>query len=180
MTLCNIYSEIYSLFNGVTPLAVDCGQLCGGACCKGGDEPVGMRLFPQEEAVACEGFCVTDTPDGGRLLTCDGRCDRAARPLACRLFPLFPYLSADGRIRAVWDPRAFRLCPLVRARFCPDRAFIRAVRKAGRRIAAFPEGRRFLLEQAAEIDAVAALIPHWQPLPRRGRHFKRSDRVENS
>ncbi|MBQ8751588.1 MAG: hypothetical protein IJZ13_00605 [Clostridia bacterium] len=168
MATDTLYRELYALFDGVTPLSVDCGQLCSGACCKGGDEPAGMRLFPGEET-AFDGAAVIDTPDGGRLLTCSGRCDREKRPLACRIFPLFPYLSADGRIRAVWDPRALRLCPLVQARYTPDRAFIRAVRRAGRRLTATPEGRRFLQENAAEIDAVAALIPGWQPLPRRRR-----------
>ena len=153
----------------MTPLTADCGKLCGGACCRGGDEPAGMRLFPGEETAA-DGFCVTATPDGGRLLTCTGRCDRTARPLSCRIFPLFPYLSADGRIRAVWDPRSLRLCPLTQARCRPDPAFIRAVRRAGRRVAADPAGRRFLQEQAAEIDALSALIPRWEPLPRRRRH----------
>lgn len=171
MATDTLYRELYALFDDVTPLSVDCGQLCGGVCCRGGDEPAGMRLFPGEETAA-EGFVVTDTPDGGRLLTCAGHCDRVARPLSCRIFPLFPYLSADGRMRAVWDPRAFRLCPLVRARYTPDRAFIRAVRRAGRRMAGVPEGRRFLLENAAEIDAVAALIPGWQSVPRRNRRHK--------
>ena len=157
-----------ALLENVTPLAVDCGKLCGGRCCHADDEAEGMRLFPDEPAP--QGLRVCAPPDGGRLAVCDGACDRRHRPLACRMFPLFPHLGADGRIRAVWDVRALRVCPLVQGRYCPDRAFIRAVRKAGRLIAATSEGRRFLQEQSAELDKLAAFVPRWQPLPRRNSH----------
>ena len=40
------------LLENRTPLAADCGQVCGHACCRcQGDEPCGMRLFPGEEAL---------------------------------------------------------------------------------------------------------------------------------
>ncbi|MBS1326717.1 MAG: hypothetical protein HP041_01825, partial [Oscillospiraceae bacterium] len=103
------------LLENRTPLAVDCGQVCGHACCRcQGDEPCGMRLFPGEEALLRETEGMTLLPaEGGTLLVCGGRCRRSERPLACRLFPLFPYLdAATGRIRAVYDPRAYRVCPL--------------------------------------------------------------------
>lgn len=157
-----------ALLEAVTPLRVDCGKLCGGRCCHADKEAEGMRLFPDEPPP--KDLRVSDTADGGRLAVCDGTCDRHARPLACRIFPLFPYLGTDGRVRAVWDPRAWRVCPLVQGKYCPDRAFIRAVRKAGRLLAATESGRRFLKEQAAEIDQLAALIPRWQLLPRRNAH----------
>lgn len=115
------------LLENRTPLAVDCGQVCGHACCRcQGDEPCGMRLFPGEEALLRETEGMTLLPaEGGTLLVCGGRCRRSERPLACRLFPLFPYLdAATGRIRAVYDPRAYRVCPLVREhRRCPWSGF---------------------------------------------------------
>ncbi len=157
-----------ALLENVTPLRVDCGKLCGGRCCHADENAEGMRLFPDEPAPA--GLRVSDLPDGGRLAVCSGTCDRRFRPLACRIFPLFPHLGADGRVRAVWDVRALRVCPLVQGRYCPDRAFVRAVRKAGRLLAATPEGRQFLQEQAAELDRLGAIVPHWQPLPRRHSH----------
>ncbi len=157
-----------ALLEAVTPLRVDCGKLCGGRCCRADKEAEGMRLFPDEPPP--KGLRVSDTADGGRLAVCDGTCDRRFRPLACRMFPLFPHLGADGRVRAAWDPRALRVCPLVQGRYCPDRAFIRAVRKAGRLLAATPKGYQLLQEQAAEMDQLAALIPRWQPLPRRNSH----------
>ena len=49
MATDTLYRELYALFDDVTPLSVDCGQLCGGVCCRGGGEPAGMRLFPGEE-----------------------------------------------------------------------------------------------------------------------------------
>ena len=148
------------LLEGRTPLAADCGRVCGRACCRGrGDEPSGMRLFPGEEALlrGAEGMTLLPTADGGTLLVCGGRCRRQDRPLACRLFPLFPYLdAATGRIRAIYDPRAYRVCPLVREhRRAPlERDFVRTVRTVGRLLAEEEEGRRFLLEEAAEIDAI--------------------------
>ena len=86
----------------LTPLAFDCGRLCGSHCCQGGAD-AGMRLFPGETADS--GFTVRDTADGGRLLLCGGHCDRRVRPLACRIFPLFPISamtdgSAPDSIRA--------------------------------------------------------------------------------
>ena len=147
------------LLENRTPLAADCGQVCGHACCRcQGDEPCGMRLFPGEEALLRETEGMTLLPaEGGTLLVCGGRCRRSERPLACRLFPLFPYLdAATGRIRAVYDPRAYRVCPLVREhrRVPLERDFVRTVRTVGRLLAEEEEGRRFLLEEAAEIDAV--------------------------
>ena len=151
----------------LTPLAFDCGRLCGSRCCQGGAD-AGMRLFPGEAADS--GFTVRDTADGGRLLLCGGHCDRRVRPLACRIFPLFPYLDGDGRIRAGFDPRAYALCPLVRARVTPQLAFIRQVRRAGRRLTADPEGRRFLTGQTAELRQLGGLIPHFSPYPHLRRH----------
>lgn len=147
----------------ITPLTFDCGLLCGSRCCKGGKD-AGMRLFPGETPDGS--FTVQKTPDGGRLLLCGGHCDRKVRPLSCRIFPLFPYLGEDGRIRAGFDPRAFAVCPLVRTRFTPSLPFIRQVRRIGRRLAADPDGRRFLAGQTAELRLLGDMIPRWEPYPR--------------
>ena len=87
---------------------------------------------------------------------CEGRCDRRNRPLACRFFPLFPHLDAQGRIRAVYDPRAWRVCPLVREhRHVPlQPAFVRGVRHVGRLLTEDPACREELRRQAAEIDEI--------------------------
>lgn len=143
------YRRAFALLDELTPLTADCGHICGKACCKG-DETQGMRLFPHEGTV----LPMTDTEDGGRLAVCAGECCRAQRPLACRIFPLFPYVHADGHISAEIDLRAYRLCPLAThangVKFDPR--FIRAVRRVGRLLARDPEILAYMKEVSAEID----------------------------
>ena len=91
-----IYRYLYKLFDEVTPIKADCGQLCGGACCKG-DGDTGMYLFPFEECIydGTENWlkiCDSDFYFNGKpvkIAICDGTCDRKKRPLSCRIFPLF-------------------------------------------------------------------------------------------
>jgi len=165
------YDNIYALFENVTPLFADCGQVCGRACCRG---DLGMRLFPGEPVPSCGEMSfgkrtteersrssrgslihgIMEESGDRRIFICGGRCDRSARPLACRIFPLFPVIDHGGRVRVVYDPRAYRLCPLVKyhRHVRLRRDFVRAVRFAGSLIAADPAGRDFLTEVTAEID----------------------------
>ncbi|MGN0996850.1 MAG: hypothetical protein ACI4PG_08060 [Candidatus Ventricola sp.] len=126
-----------ALMQDCTPLAADCGRLCGAACCQG-DEMTGMLLFPGEEALYARcGFArvlpASFTLGGqpAQLLVCQGRCDRKNRPLACRLFPLFLTFKPDGSTRLRLDLRARAVCPLtdygIRAL---DPAFRQAARQA--------------------------------------------------
>ncbi len=117
-----------------------------------------MLLFPDEEAA---GFTCTPAAGGHTLVTCDGHCDRTTRPLACRMFPLFPYVEEDGRVRAVYDPRAWRLCPLVQqhAHVPLRRDFVRAVRRAGRLLMRDAACAAFLREQSEEIRDLNRLLP---------------------
>ena len=57
----------------------------------------GMLLFPGEAEMyrGEEGFTLVDSPHG-TILVCEGRCSRANRPLACRMFPLVMLLRPDG------------------------------------------------------------------------------------
>ncbi len=48
-----------------------------------------------------------------KLLYCKGSCNRKVRPLACRIFPLFPYVYEDNRISVKFDTRAAGTCPLL-------------------------------------------------------------------
>lgn len=122
MKIAYIYLQLYRLFDNSTPLPADCGALCGSACCKGDD--AGMYLFPGEESVyklLNPNWCEIEKSDmtyrfRGKekrvpLLLCKGECDRYQRPLACRIFPLTPYVK-DGRLEIIIDPRAKSLCPL--------------------------------------------------------------------
>lgn len=118
----NLYRRAYRLLENVTPLHIDCGQLCNSKCCTG-DSEAGMGLFPGEE-------CMLDKQ--GEFLsirkeklvdrevlfaTCSGSCDRKLRPLACRIFPYVPYLKDNGRLTIIEDPRAKYICPLLMKSF---------------------------------------------------------------
>lgn len=119
-----VYLQIYRLFDEVTPIKTDCGVICGRRCCDGEDS--GMYLFPCEEKVydfLKPSWVKIEQSDfeyeykGKKynvpLAVCDGSCDRYQRPLACRIFPLTPYIEG-GEIKIKTDPRAKSLCPLAR------------------------------------------------------------------
>lgn len=150
------YSDIYRIMGSLTPLKVDCGQLCGGACCKG-EGNIGMRLFPFEESVL---QVTEDKGSGVRLAVCDGTCDRAQRPLSCRIFPLFPTVDERGKVYVEPDYRAYRLCPLIahmdEIEF--DKRFFKALKKVGKILAKNKECYDFLLETTEEIDTYKAFL----------------------
>lgn len=126
MTPKKFYSRIYKLLENVTPLKKDCGVLCDGLCCKDIDgEPSGMLLFPHEEEMLTnadfgeiiESNCEYGEEGISKLFICKGKCDRALRPLACRIFPLLPYRhKLEGKkMKIIMDKRAKGMCPLARS-----------------------------------------------------------------
>lgn len=122
-------NKLYELLAEVTPLAYDCGSLCGAACCKGTDRD-GMILFPGERELfdALPGFSIRpDDKYGYDELVCGGVCDREVRPLSCRIYPYFFYV-ADGAVRVAPDVRALRRCPLADSKTALDRTFLRRMR----------------------------------------------------
>ena len=157
----NLLERAYALLEELTPLTTDCGAVCGGRCCQASADSEGMLLFPGEETLLAgeEGFDIRPA-DGGYLLTCGGTCHRTCRPLACRMFPLFPYVTAEGRVKAVYDPRGYRMCPLVRecAHVPLDRDFVRAVRMAGRLLMQDAACADFLRQNSREIDELNRLV----------------------
>lgn len=152
-------AQARALFDDLTPLRTDCGQTCGGACCQPMEgENTGMLLFPGEDRYyeGRPGYQLTRT-DHGMLLTCDGRCERADRPLSCRLFPLLPILREDG-IKVATDLRAKAVCPLARQgkdALVPE--FVAAVRQAGRILAQDEPQRAFLAQLTRTQDELKAL-----------------------
>lgn len=159
--MADVLRQALALLEDVTPLDTDCGQVCDGRCCRPSADSIGMLLLPGEENLLIdEGFTIT-AADGGKLLTCDGICRREKRPFACRVFPLFPYVGEDGRVRAVYDPRSFQLCPLTQncARVPLRRDFVRAVRRAGRILMRDPTCAAFFQAQSREIDELSRLLP---------------------
>lgn len=122
MNAAYVYLQLYRLFDNITPLKADCGKLCKKACCKG--EDCGMYLFPGEKKafdilnadwaeIEKSEFCYSYNGKTKHvpILFCNGKCDRYQRPLACRIFPLTPYLK-DGKLSIIIDPRAKAICPL--------------------------------------------------------------------
>ena len=129
--------KAYDILRRVTPLGFyDCGRLCDGLCCRG--DCKGMWLYPEEAELFenKEGFelCETEGNYGYPIVICSGECDRNERPLACRIFPLFPIVTEEEgkvRINVIRDPRA-TMCPIIRSRKSVTPEFTRNVRLAAR------------------------------------------------
>ena len=157
-----------ALLEDLTPLKTDCGLLCEGLCCHPLEgEMTGMLLFPGEEAYyeGREGYRMTAT-EQGPLLICSGRCDRADRPLSCRLMPLIPLVREDG-VKVATDLRAKTVCPLARqGKDALSPEFVAAVREVGRILAEDDAQRAFLLKLTAQQDELKALRNQF----RRGTH----------
>lgn len=149
-----LYAEANRIIGDRTPLKKDCGLICEGACCKG-DSDTGMLLFPFEESLL-----EIKEKDRVRLAICEGHCNRSKRPLSCRIFPFFPYVTADGRIKVIPDIRGINVCPLIshfsEVRF--DRGFLYRVKKVGRLLYGDENCREFLADTSREIDALIALM----------------------
>jgi len=143
MNVAYVYLQLYRLFDNITPIKADCGKLCDKRCCEGSDS--GMYLFPYEEKVyeflkpdwiEIEASDFTYEYNGEKktvpLAVCSGNCDRYQRPLACRIFPLTPYIDDDGKLDVMIDPRARSICPLSVSLDLDDydRAFVKNVKKA--------------------------------------------------
>ncbi len=165
MNIAYLYLQVYRLFDSSTPIKADCGKLCGKACCSGEDS--GMYLFPGEERVfkllspdwaEIEKSDFTYIYNGKEknvpLLVCSGNCDRYQRPLACRIFPLTPYLDKSGRLQIIVDPRARSLCPLSRELQADefDYRFIKNVKKAFVLLMKNAEIKEYLVKYSEYID----------------------------
>ncbi len=128
----NVIESCYSKLRKVTPLNFDCGKICNGKCCKG-DEKTGMIIFPGEEKFIDENMKVFRNEEGDTVAVCNGSCNRNKRPLACRIYPLFPLLvSSEGkdRVEVIFDCRAD--CPITEGDYQISRRFEKAVRRVGK------------------------------------------------
>ena len=143
----SILQRAYAALGERTPMLTDCGAYCGAACCgTDADGQGGVHLFPGEEALLSECAWGRIVPeDLAPMLVCEGMCQRDARPLGCRIFPLTPVRGRDGRWTVRMDVRARAMCPLAAHGLKGlDPAFPRAVRDALRIVAEDPEGDAFL------------------------------------
>ena len=153
MHISEIYKSIYNFYGNTTPLTVDCGKLCDGACCKSDEnEETGMYLFPGEEVLFYNNpdFKIIDSEffyseKCAKILICSGSCKREQRPLSCRIFPIIPYIK-NNDFELIFDPRAKSVCPLLSL---PDFSgldadFIKKTKKVVRLLIKFRETRLFL------------------------------------
>ena len=149
-----LYLSIYKYLDNKTPLKYDCGKLCKKACCKG-DDDTGMYLFPSEETVYSEPpkWARIETSDfqvdeqNVKILICNGVCDRKLRPLACRIFPLTPYVH-KGKLGVIIDPRGRGICPLTAV----DKDFYNAVLKVSKLLYKIKETKAFIDKISKQID----------------------------
>lgn len=140
------WRKVYRLLDDITPLKIDCGKLCGSICCSEWEPGVGMYLLPGEEVMyngqehwaeweehdtADYEFC-PNWSGKVKFLRCKGHCPREKRPLACRVFPLTPYLTTEGHLQLRFEHELGQICPLVRSRDIRllDRKFISRVKQA--------------------------------------------------
>ena len=112
----SLLKRAHKLLDDVTPLKFNCGNLCGAKCCQShsinSTENPGMLLLPCEEALLKDSsFAFKDSSDG-KILICNGKCNRSNRPFSCRIFPFYASISEDGHISLKSDPRAFMNCPV--------------------------------------------------------------------
>lgn len=165
MNTAYVYLQLYRLFDTVTPIPADCGKLCANACCKGTEN--GMYLFPGEQKVyellnpswiTIERSNFTYNYDGKTyhvpLALCNGHCDRYQRPLACRIFPLTPYLDQKNQLSVLIDPRSKAVCPLAKALSVKelDPLFVQNVEKTFRLLCKNKQVFAFLKEYSNYLD----------------------------
>ena len=162
MTAFEFYRPIYRSLFDCTPLKKDCGILCGEACCKDGEEPAGMFLFPGEEQLYRgqkemriePSNCEFGEDQRAKILFCQGKCDRRIRPLACRIFPLIPYRKPGKALQIIMDPRADALCPLSRNLTVEqlEPVFVERVKKACCRILKLKDGEDYIAMLSEIVD----------------------------
>ena len=151
MTKENVIKSCYSLLRNVTPLNYDCGKICAGKCCNG-DDKTGMLLFPGEEKLIDENMKIVEIDGGNKVAICKGECDRNKRPLACRIYPLFPVIKYEDNgeyIETEFDSRSD--CPLTSGDFKISRKFNKAVKRVGKYLLLNEDTEMYYRELSEEI-----------------------------
>ena len=154
----NFYKSVYGILENVTPLKFDCGSLCDHICCQKTDAGEGMYLYPYERLMYGQIPSWADISESDLYVTgqptpffsCNGNCERSLRPLACRIFPLVPYIDDKGRIKTILDPRSIGLCPLSEKGTSEE--FKKAVHTVSLMLVKISDIKPFLLKQSQLID----------------------------
>lgn len=159
----SLISAAWSMLESVTPLAHDCGGYCGHACClPDEDGQGGVFLFPGEDMLLQGVDWARIEPASPNalapMLVCEGRCERARRPLGCRIFPLTPVVNGEGLVTVRLDRRAWAVCPLMPHGLRGlQGTFVEAVQGALSLVAQDPEGLAFLRAWQALEECYARL-----------------------
>ncbi|OPX94185.1 MAG: hypothetical protein A4E53_00100 [Pelotomaculum sp. PtaB.Bin104] len=162
------WERIYKLLDDITPLAVDCGRLCGAACCTEWEQGAGVYLLPGEEGMfsGLEEWLAREERSIGEygfrpgsksrsyIIRCNGTCPRERRPFACRTFPVTPYLSPEGKFELRLDEAAVLLCPLVKAGDIKilEKRFLMRTRLAWEELLREPQIRKIIEWKSRQID----------------------------
>ena len=161
-----LYEKVYNILDEITPIKSDCGELCGRACCDSPYEDAGMYLFPGEEAMFSDHptwlkIALSDFTYGNNkpvlIAICTNQCQRELRPLACRIFPLTPYMTNNKTLSIRIDPRAVPMCPLAKQATL-DEAFVSAVARVFKLLAKEKEIQSFVLGISKLIDEQESLL----------------------
>jgi len=137
------YQKLYNITENMTPLADDCGKLCGKICCRPDkNNTLGMYLYPGEEEMFTreEDWLRWERRNPGEddfpaswnnlvyFICCTKPCPRKHRPLNCRLFPLAPHLLKDGTLLLIYETLYLPYtCPLIKRKTPLRQDFIDAV-----------------------------------------------------
>jgi hypothetical protein len=137
------FNALYQKTSSITPLADDCGRLCGSICCLPDKEnSLGIYLLPGEETMFTgnEDWLQwelrhpeeDDFPSNWvypvYFLRCLKPCPRDRRPLSCRFFPLAPHLLPDNTLLLIYEtlPLPYS-CPLIENKIPLKKDFITTV-----------------------------------------------------
>lgn len=154
-----VIKTCYSLLRRETPLSFDCGKICNGKCCDG-DDNTGMIIFSGEEKFLDENIKIKNTAYGFKIAVCNGTCDRNKRPLSCRMYPLFPIITENGKIEVIFDVRAD--CPLKKGDYKFKRSFVRRVKRVGEYLLLNEETKREYIELSRDITEQIELLEKFQ------------------
>lgn len=151
-----ILQQAYAAIGDLTPLKTDCGAVCGAACCRCDADGQGGVALLEAEFARLSGVdwarMGRDRAMNAPMLLCKSACERKLRPYLCRIFPLCPVRTADGRWAVRLDARARAACPLARGSLKGlDPDFVRAIARSIGILARDPEGEAFL-ERWSEIE----------------------------
>ena len=167
----------YTFLENTTPLRYDCGELCGSYCCQNNadeGETMGMWLLPFEKELLTaldnnenKHYTFEEANDGTQTVYCNGRCERAFRPFACRIYPFYAHIGKkqDGRTKITIkrDPRAKLTCPIAMTTsyLRPTIEFVTAAKAAVRELMKDDIIKKDIIEMSeflAEIEEMQAKL----------------------